>query len=99
MLMLENYDVRVVPNYVPLFEPIEGLGGRVGLVVILGVGEVREFVEVLSEICSFVRYMNKSTFNHARHRIHPDDFVHRWLVLLDSVHSLSDQFLDTLTPR
>ena len=82
-----------------LLEPIKCLRRGVSLIIVLAVREGGQLMQVLAQSGCFIGEVNKTILNCAGDRIHPHDFVHRWFVLLDRMHSLADQLLDQLRAR
>ena len=80
-------------------EPVKGLGCRIGLIIVVPVGECCQFVQIFSQLGCFVRKMNEPIFNRARDRVHPHDFIHCRFVFFDLMHPLTDKFLDQLSAR
>ena len=77
-------------------EPVEQLGGRVDLVVVLAFGKDCQLVQVFGEPRRFFRQMHKAVLDHRGLRVHPHDLVGLRLVAGDRVQALLDQFLDQL---
>ena len=82
-----------------LLEPIQRLRRRICLIVILALGKRSQFVQILLQPWGVVWNVNKTVFDRARDGMHPHDLVHSRFVLLDRVHTLTDQFLDQLRSR
>jgi len=77
-----------------LIEPVEELGCRIDLAVMLAVGEDGHLVEVSGEPGRRLRYVDKPVLNHRGLRVHPHDLVGGRLVAGDPVAAVGDQFLD-----
>ena len=79
-------------------EPVQELGGRINLVVVLAVREDGHLVEVLVEPRRRLGDMHK-VLDHRGLRVHPHDLVAVRLIPRDTVVALGDQLLDQLGAR
>src|SRR6516165_5341681 len=82
-----------------LLEPVEELGGRIDLVVMLAIGEDGHLVEVFGEPRCTLWDVDKPVLDHRGLRVHPHDLVAVRLVAGDPVAAVGDQFLDQLSAR
>jgi hypothetical protein len=80
------------------FKPVEELGGRIDLVVMLAIGEDRHLVQVFGTGC-ILRDGDKPILDHRGLRVHPHDLLAVWLVPGHTMATVGDQFLDQLSAR
>src|SRR5271166_219195 len=79
-----------------LLEPVEHLGGRVDLVVVLTLWENRQLVDVLGEPRGLLGQMDKAVLDHRGLRMHAHDLVRLRLIAGDGMQAFLDQLLDQL---
>src|SRR5215469_17342434 len=82
-----------------LLKPVEKLGGRIDLVVMLAIGKHRHLVQVFGKPRCILRDRDKAVFDHCGLRVQPHDLLALRLVAGDTVAALADQFLDQLGAR
>jgi len=81
------------------FEPIEHLGGRVDLVVVLAARQRRQLMEVFGEPPRLLGQVDKAVLDHRDLGVHPHDLVGGRLVAANSMATVIDQVLDQLGAR
>src|SRR4029077_4113043 len=74
-------------------EPIQKLGGRIDLVVVLAVWKDRDLVEVFGEPGSILRDTDKAVLDQCSLRMQPHDRVGCRLVTGDAIAAIGDQLL------
>ena len=72
-------------------EPVEHLGGRVDLVVVLAFGEDRQLVEVFGKPGRLLWQMHKAVLDHCGLGVHAHDLVRLRLVAGDGVEALAER--------
>src|SRR5215831_13021522 len=82
-----------------LLKPVEKLGGRIDLVVMLAIGKHSHLVQVFGKPRCILRDRDKAVFDHCGLRVQPHDLLALRLVAGDTVAALADQFLDQLGAR
>ena len=82
-----------------LLEPVQELRGRIGLVVVLAVGEDGQLVEVFGEPRCGLGDVDKAVLDHRGLRVQAHDLVAGRLVARDAMAALGDQLLDQLGAR
>src|SRR3984893_7624573 len=95
-LILHPHPLVVSLTRKRLLEPVEKLRGRVRLVVVLAVGEHRQFVEIFGEPRSVLRDSDKTVLDQRRLRVQTHDLVGRRLVAGDAMAAIGDQLVDYL---
>ena len=95
---IELKDPHNVPVEVALFDPIESLGGRVDLVVILAIGKGFHLANILSEPFRILGQKDETILDKTAGGVHAHDLIltRGRLVAFDDINSLVTKLLDQL---
>ena len=79
-----------------LLEPVEKLGGRVDLIIVLAFWEHAHLVQILGEPRCRLRNMDEAIFDHRGLCVQPHDLIALRLIARDAMAAFDDQLLDQL---